>query len=84
MATPAAYGRSQATGQTGAATVPMPQPQQHGIPAASATCAAAYSNARSVTHSTRPGAEPKSSWRRHQVLSPLSNNKNSQYIFLYL
>ena len=50
-ATPAAYGGSQARGQIRAISRwPMPQPQQHTIPAASATYITAHSNAVSLTH----------------------------------
>ena len=41
---------------------PMPQPQQHGIRAASATYTIAHRNARSLTHWVRPGIKPSSSW----------------------
>ena len=41
---------------------PTPQPQQLGIQAASATYTTAHSNARSLTHGTKPGIELMSSW----------------------
>ena len=41
---------------------PTPQPQQHGIRAASETYTPAYGNARSFTHWGRPGIKPASSW----------------------
>ena len=41
---------------------PMPQPQQFGIWATSATYTTAPSNAGSLTHWARPGIEPASSW----------------------
>ena len=40
----------------------MPQPQQHGIWAVSATYTTARGNARSLTHWVRPGIQPVSSW----------------------
>ena len=50
-ATPPAYGGSQARGLIGAvACQPMPEPQQRGIQAASATYATAHGNAGSLTH----------------------------------
>ena len=42
----------------------MPQPQQQGIQAMSATCTAAHGNAGCLTHWARPGIEPASSWIR--------------------
>ena len=45
-----AYGGSQARGQIGAAAAwPTPQPQQHGIQAASATYTTVHSEVRSLT-----------------------------------
>ena len=41
---------------------PTPQPQQHWIWATSVTYAASCSNIRSLTHWSRPGIEPTSSW----------------------
>ena len=41
----------------------IPQPQQCGIWAASATYTTAHSNTRSLTHWARPGMEPTSSWK---------------------
>ena len=41
---------------------PMPQPQQHGIQATSATYTTAHGNAGSLTHWARPGIEPATSW----------------------
>ena len=50
-AAPVAYGGSQAGGLIGAvAAKPMPEPQQLGIRAASATYTTAHDNARSPTH----------------------------------
>ena len=40
----------------------MPEPQQRRIWATSATCTAAHSNARSLTHWTRSGIKPRFSW----------------------
>ena len=41
---------------------PTPQPQQHRTQAMSATYTTVHSNARSLTHWTRTGTEPVSSW----------------------
>ena len=50
-AAPVAYGGSQARGLIGAvAALPTPEPQQHGIRAASATYTTAHGNAGSLTH----------------------------------
>ena len=38
------------------------KPQQHWLQAMSVTYTIAYSNARSLTHWTRPGMESASSW----------------------
>ena len=40
----------------------MPEPQQWGIWATSATYTPAHSNVRSLIHWARPGIEPESSW----------------------
>ena len=57
---------------------PTPQPQQCRIQVTSLTCAAACGNARSLTHSVRPGIEPASSQSQCQVCNPLSRSGNSQ------
>ena len=57
---------------------PMPQPQEHRIQAVSATYATACGNSGSLTHWAKPRIEPSSSHTQHQVLNPLSHNKNSQ------
>ena len=79
MDAPAAYASSQARGRTRAAAAGlcMAQPQQHGNQAASVTYAAAHGNARSLTHSSRLGIKPASSWTRCQVLNPPSHSGNS-------
>ena len=41
---------------------PTPQPQQHGIRAASATYTTVHGNAGSLTHWAGPGIQPTSSW----------------------
>ena len=59
MAIPAAYGGSQSRGGiTATAAWPMPQPQQCGIQAASATYITAHGNAGSLTHWMMPGIKP--------------------------
>ena len=51
-AAPAAYGGSQARGRIGAVAAGLctPEPQQHGIRAASVTYTTAHGNAGSLTH----------------------------------
>ena len=61
---------------------PLPQPQQQQIWAASGTYTASCDNARSSTYWARPGTEPASSQRQHQVLYSLSHNKNFSSPFL--
>ena len=51
---------------------PMPEPQQHGIQAASVTYIAACGNARSLTHWDKLGIEPMSSRKLCLVLNQLS------------
>ena len=76
MVVPAAYGSSQARGQTrNAAAVLTPQPQQLWIQATYVTYVAACSNTRSLTHWARPGIEPTSSQR--QCLNPLGHKGES-------
>ena len=52
----------------------QPMPQQHWVWAISVACAAAYSNAVSLTHWTSPGIEPASSQRQLWVLNLLSHS----------
>ena len=59
---------------------PMPEPWQQWIQAASGTYATACGNARSLTHWVRPGIEPTSGERQHQVLNPLIHNGNSHIL----
>ena len=62
-ATPSAYGCSQARGSNQSCRhQPTPEPQQPGIQAASVTYTTTHGNARSLTHSLRPGIQPESSW----------------------
>ena len=67
---------SQARGPIGIAAGPVPEPQQHWIWAASATV---YNNLGFLTHWARSRIEPASSQRKHQVLNPLSHNRNSLF-----
>ena len=61
-AAPTAYGGSQARGSNKSYSCqPTPQPQQCEIQAETATYTTAHSNARSLTHSARPGIKPASS-----------------------
>ena len=59
--------------------MPMPQPQQCQIRAATAVHAAACGSTRVLTHSVSPGIEPlqKQCW----VPNPLSHNENSAFGF---
>ena len=57
---------------------PVPQPQQHGIWATSATYAIAWGNAGSLTLSARSGINSASSQRQCQILNLLSHNGNSE------
>ena len=83
-ATCMAFGNFQARGRIGAVSCqPTPQAQQHQIRATSVTCTTACSNAESSTHWTRPGIKPASLQRLHQVLNPLSHNRNSLSRFLF-
>ena len=60
---PMAYGSSQARGLNQSCSHwPTPQPQQLGIWAVPTTYTIAHSNARSLTHWTRPGIKTTSSW----------------------
>ena len=61
LATPVAYRGSQARSNQSYSHQPMPEPQQHGIRAASATYTTAHGNAGFLTHWARPGMEPTSS-----------------------
>ena len=61
-AAPAAHGSSQARGSNKSYSCqPTPQPQQCEIQAETATYTTAHSNARSLTHSARPGIKPTTS-----------------------
>ena len=63
MATPLAYGGSQAPDQIRATAAGLTPPtQQRQIRAASGTHTTACSNAGSLTHWTRPGIGPTTSW----------------------
>ena len=77
MAVPVAYGSYWARVWIGAAAGFKLQPWKHQIQAAPETYATAYSNSGSLTHWARPGIEPTSSQRQHQVLNPLSHSGNS-------
>ena len=64
-ATPVAYGNTQARGLIGdvaAGLRPTPEPQQCRIQAASVTYSTAYSNTGSLTHQSRSGIRPTTSW----------------------
>ena len=77
-AAPAAHGGSQARGLIRAIAAgllqshsnsgskphlrPTPEPQQLGIQTTSAAYTTAHGNARSLTHCTRPGIKPATSW----------------------
>ena len=61
-AAPAAYGNSQAGGESELQCRPPPQPQQSQIRATSVTYPTAHGNARSLAHRVGPGMETASSW----------------------
>ena len=62
-ATSIAYGGSQARGLNRSCSCrPTPQAQQCGTRAKSATYTTAHGNTRSLTHWTRPGIQPTTSW----------------------
>ena len=61
-AAPMAHGSSQARGWIGATAASLYQSQQCWIQAVSVTYTTAHANAWSLTHWTRPGIEPLSSW----------------------
>ena len=62
-ATSTVCGGSQARGLNRSCSCqPTPEPQQLGIRAVSAAYTTAHGNARSLTHWTRPGIEPTTSW----------------------
>ena len=84
MATPTAYGSSQARSQIRgtAACMPTPQPRQHCIQATSVTYAAACSNVGSFTHWVRPGMELASSWTLWGVLNLLNHENSHQHIYV--
>ena len=64
---------------------PTSQPQQLGIRAASATYTTAHGNARSLTHSARPGIKPASSWMVVRFVSAEPQGElQDSYLFIYL
>ena len=65
-AAPVAYGSSQARGWIGAVATSLQQCQ---IRATSATHTTAHSNAGSLTHWSRPGIKPASSWTLDKFVS---------------
>ena len=75
---------SQAAGQVRAGAEAYATATVTLIQAASATCAIAWNNTGSLTHWTRPGIEPASSWRLCQILNPLSHNGNSSFVLIYI
>ena len=56
---------------------PRSQAWQRWMGAASLTCTIAGGNTWSLTHWARPGIQPTSSQRQHQVFNPLSHNGSS-------
>ena len=80
MATPVAYGGSQARGQTELQLLAYTHPEQDQIQATSATYAAAYSSTRSLTHWAKPAIKPTSSWILGRVLNSLSHNSNFMFL----
>ena len=80
MATTLAYGGSHARGWIGASSL---HHRHSNIWAASATYAAACSNAVSLTHWVRPEIGPASSQRLHWVSNPLNYNGNSWNLLFF-
>ena len=54
---------------------PTPQPQQHGIWAASMTYTTAHGNAGPLTHWARPGMQPTTSWFLAGFISTVPRRK---------
>ena len=80
MASPTAYGSSQARGRVAAAAAgQQPHPQQY-IQAISATYTTAHSNARSLAHWWEPGIEPKPSWI---LVRFLTTEPQCECLFMY-
>ena len=74
MATPAAYGSSQARTWIGAAAAGLHHSHTN---AGSEAHLWPFGNGGSLTHQARPWMEPSSSWRLRQDLNPWSHNGNS-------
>ena len=85
MAAPAAYGSSQARGRIGAAGANLchshnsTRSELHLQP-----MLLSCSNAGSATHSVRPGIKPPFSQTLCWVLNPLSLNRNSLIIYIFI
>ena len=82
-ATTMAYGGSQVRSVIGAVTPrPTPEPQQCRIWAMSATHTTVHSNARSLTHWSRPGIKPETSWCLVRFVSDVPQQELLEIYFL--
>ena len=80
-ATPTAYGCSQSSSLIGVTAAGLHHRQQLQIRAASVTYTIAHGNAGSLTHCTRPGIEPETSWFLVGFVSaaPRRNSRKSSF-----
>ena len=76
-AAPVAYGGFQARVLIGA--VAMPEPEQRGIQAMSATYITAHGNAASLTHWAGPEVEPSTSWLLVRFVSTVPQGELSKF-----
>ena len=81
MASPVAYGSSQARGPIGATTASLRHNYSNtrSKPHLRPTYTTAHSYAGYLTHWVRPGIEPASLWTVCQVLNPQSHSRNSLF-----
>ena len=82
---PVAYGGSHARGLIGAVAAGLrtPEPQQHGIRAASATYTTTHGNAGSLTHWARAGTEPATSWFLVGFVNPCTMMRNLSFFLIF-
>ena len=81
MAAPAVYGSSQVRGQIRAAAASLRHSHGNGNAGSQPhlrPMMQLVTMLDPLTHCMRPGIEPTSSQRQHQVLNPLSRNGNSK------
>jgi len=67
----------------GVQSEPIPQPQQCRIWAVSATYTTAHGNASSLTHWTRPGIEPTTSWFLIRFVSAAPQQELLKFFFFF-